>query len=591
MNLLPAQKFQRKLKSASALSALEPDSTDIFASSEKIDKRLSDYMSITSPPEHMEGISFYEFVVWFTETTNKFDKVLSSDLLTIENDNAKTRYFKRRDFNSVYNTSPKMPPDFNDTMGAWGILLGHHKHYKREEYNSWSFENSVAILRKEIELGNMEESMTRVVAKLKSQEEFLSDTQDPSQERTYQTGNDDDDLFPENVGKSKIHEGFEMEDLNGSIIDPLLLNQPIFPGATIADRMIFNQAENFIKTIKLQHQAENSLKLMEFVKDGFGSDSINHRACASTHLLEFYNSYMELGNDQRDSFNIVAAHLTEQLCVKTPLNPTGQLRMIISGEGGTGKSKLIDILRLYGRMYYGYDHTFHGPVLVVAPTGMAANNVNGATVDSACYTWKYTANNENDVKFMKLIQDNLGLLQLIIIDELSMLGLRNIGKLDKILRKATGKYDQFFGGVHFILVGDLYQLPPVLMKPVYTDEISSLDDMNMAGFELYRSCTCYKELLRNFRQEDKSESEFVDCLRRVRFGTATQSDADFFQKRVFDISEIASLDPTTLFVASKHTTCAAGNHKHLHDLEKNGSTIIYCWAIHTRPRQSNHSSD
>ena len=255
--------------------------------------------------------------------------------------------------------------------------------------------------------------------------------------------------------------------------------------------------------MQIEQKSEHALQMMEFAKDEFEFDSINERSKPSTHVQNFYNSYIKLGEDQRKTFDIVAAHILGQQCVKTTENPTGQLRMVVSGEGGSGKSHLIDCIVLYSIIHYGYDHTLHGPVLVVAPTGMAANNINGSTIDSACYTYKYNAENEDKPSFLKLLQDNLGLLNILIIDEASMLGLDKLGKLDKIFRRAKCTYGQFLGGIHYIILGDFFQLPAVGAKPLYADE-EWYSEINASGKEAYLACTCYKELLQNFRQEKLS---------------------------------------------------------------------------------------
>ena len=138
-----------------------------------------------------------------------------------------------------------------------------------------------------------------------------------------------------------------------------------------------------------------------------------------------------------------------------------------------------------------------------------------------------------------------------------MLGCDTLGKLDIIFRKATGRYDQFIGGLHCTLLGDFYQLAPFMAKALYVDD-TWYNDINDAGKEAYLACTCYKELLQNFRQEKSSESVFVECLRRVRIGEATENDADFLQKRCCDIKDVASLPPTTLYIASRWETVDAG---------------------------------
>ena len=106
-----------------------------------------------------------------------------------------------------------------------------------------------------------------------------------------------------------------------------------------------------------------------------------------------------------------------------------------------------------------------------------------------------------------------------------------------------------------------------MAKALYVDD-TWYNDINAAGKEAYLACTCYKELLQNFRQEKSTESVFVECLRRVRIGEATENDADFLQKRCCDIKDVASLPPTTLYVASRWETVDAGNQHYLEELEK-----------------------
>ena len=173
----------------------------------------------------------------------------------------------------------------------------------------------------------------------------------------------------------------------------------------------------------------------------------------------------KLGNDQLNVYNIIIAYCHKLPFVKTLDNPLGQLRMFLTGAAGTGKSKLIEILKFYYMMYFGHDFTVHGPVLLAAFTGIAAIAIDGVTIDSAFYTYLLKGG-KLDSKTIFKIQQELGKVKLIIIDEISMVGLQKFGQLDEICKIATGKFHLPMGGIDFVVVGDFHQLPPVKKQGV-----------------------------------------------------------------------------------------------------------------------------
>jgi len=62
----------------------------------------------------------------------------------------------------------------------------------------------------------------------------------------------------------------------------------------------------------------------------------------------------------------------------------------------------------------------------------------------------------------------------LVIDEKSMLGLKILGWIDRRLREIfPGNRDEFFGGLTVLLIGDSFQLPPVLNKSLYTTDVSA----------------------------------------------------------------------------------------------------------------------
>jgi len=157
--------------------------------------------------------------------------------------------------------------------------------------------------------------------------------------------------------------------------------------------------------------------------------------------------------------------------VKT--RPNEPLRDFFSGPAGTGKSRLLEAMWMVANRYYARgevgvmvnrDDAIY--VLTVAPTGKAAVNIAGLTAHSAL---KLPVKEE----FRRLAQDKMFALQIkladlkvLIIDEISMVGANAFFRIqDRLNQLFTGskacRNDYDFGGLHVIVFGDFYQLPPV----------------------------------------------------------------------------------------------------------------------------------
>lgn len=137
-----------------------------------------------------------------------------------------------------------------------------------------------------------------------------------------------------------------------------------------------------------------------------------------------------------------------------------RLRLLIHGPGGCGKSVVTkataQMLRQGGK----------GTVLA-APTGVAAFNVNGITLHSSLLL---PVENQSygkvcDVPLprgeqLALLQSFWRHVDVLMVDELSFVSSELLDRIDKHLRLARDLPHLPFGGVHIILIGDLYQLPP-----------------------------------------------------------------------------------------------------------------------------------
>jgi hypothetical protein len=133
--------------------------------------------------------------------------------------------------------------------------------------------------------------------------------------------------------------------------------------------------------------------------------------------------------------------------------------------------------------------------------------------------------------FLRNLQDQLGNIVLIVIDEIGMISAKELGTVDKVLRKATRREDQIFGGIHYIFTGDHYQLPPVgnWSTPLCATPIDKEKESDSAGLFAYRSITTYIELLKNFRFEN---SLLIEKNERIRLGLVTKEDEEDFNLHI-----------------------------------------------------------
>lgn len=179
--------------------------------------------------------------------------------------------------------------------------------------------------------------------------------------------------------------------------------------------------------------------------------------------------------------------------------------LFVTGKAGTGKSTFIQFLR----------HSLSKRIVVLAPTGVAALNVQGATIHSFFRLPIHFLSREDihQVEDRKLYAN----LDVLILDEASMIRADVIDAIDTFLRLNGKHNDKPFGGTQMVLVGDLLQLPPVvttkeeaaLFSRRYTSPFffsaKVLDDLIIAPIELERV----------FRQQDPA---FVSILNRIRLG-------------------------------------------------------------------------
>lgn len=200
------------------------------------------------------------------------------------------------------------------------------------------------------------------------------------------------------------------------------------------------------------------------------------------------------------------------------INQTAE-HLFLTGKAGTGKTTFLKHIK----------DTTHKNTMVAAPTGVAAINAGGVTLHSLFQLpfepyipgFSKVDSKEHLFRFAKQKVDLLKQLELLIIDEVSMLRADILDAIDITLRRIR-KNSQPFGGVQVLYIGDLFQLPPVakeeewnLLKTHYASTFF------FHAYAIRQSNPVYLELKKVYRQGDRT---FVDLLNRVRNNQVTNND-------------------------------------------------------------------
>ena len=194
--------------------------------------------------------------------------------------------------------------------------------------------------------------------------------------------------------------------------------------------------------------------------------------------------------------------------------------LFITGKAGTGKSTLLK---------HFCSETKEKPV-VLAPTGVAALNVNGLTIHSF-FKFNFNVTPEN-LKSKKTAPTNAEIykkLKILVIDEISMVRADLLDCIDVFLSRWGPVKKKPFGGVQMVFIGDLYQLPPI----VTFEEKAFFKLVYETPF--FFSSKVYKkfpiemiELEKVYRQKNK---DFINLLNRIRNNSVNEEDLHALNKR------------------------------------------------------------
>src|ERR1700749_4878193 len=207
--------------------------------------------------------------------------------------------------------------------------------------------------------------------------------------------------------------------------------------------------------------------------------------------------------------------------------------IFLTGRAGTGKTTFLKHIR---------ENSFK-KMAVVAPTGVAAINAGGTTlhsffqlpfgpfIPSPQFGWNNEAPTYSDpnslfrnIRFNANKRELLQELELLIIDEISMVRADTLDAVDHILRHFRQQPLSPFGGLQVLYIGDLFQLPPVVSR----EEWTLLQQHYASPFffdakAIQQSPPIYLELNKIYRQ---NQAGFISILNNIRNNRAEYEDLE-----------------------------------------------------------------
>ncbi len=228
--------------------------------------------------------------------------------------------------------------------------------------------------------------------------------------------------------------------------------------------------------------------------------------------------------------------------------------LFITGKAGTGKTTFVK------RIQENIDKNF----LVLAPTGIAAITVGGQTMHSFFGFPMEVLGPHTQIEMPYDHQQLLEKIDTIIVDEASMVRSDMVDGMDRCLRMVFHTHMPF-GGKQVIFVGDLFQLPPVVVKGSVDDEM--LSDLYGKGTPFFYKANVLKrmnlpkiEFRKVYRQNDAT---FINILNKMRNGTIQTEDLELLNKHVRNTNDCSDF---SVILTGYNGTAAKINDKKLNNI-------------------------
>ena len=306
-----------------------------------------------------------------------------------------------------------------------------------------------------------------------------------------------------------------------------------------------------------------------------------------------------LNTKQVHAFRIIAHHFLKRFILKIPTEKP--LRMLMTGPGGTGKTHVVKALKKVMR-FHGCEHK----IRFLAPTGSAASLIDGMTIhkglgikilktDGRGKGNRAPGESREDytvlvsIKNKTQLRDEWRNVDIVLIDEASLLSSQLLCEIDHALRFAKESPDEWFGGVTTIFAGDFYQYPPVVGTALYTPISmyagqSNEEIQRRLGRMAWKTVDTVIEL--SEQQRMKEDPEYACAVQRLRIRQCHLEDMDLFNSRL--MKSISRPDGVDMGIAENHDAAVIVNTNLLREvlnIEKarsvcyqNGDKLVFCAA-------------
>jgi len=191
--------------------------------------------------------------------------------------------------------------------------------------------------------------------------------------------------------------------------------------------------------------------------------------------------------------------------------------IFLTGEPGSGKTHTIN-------WYVSYLRDCGVQPAITASTGIAATHIGGMTIHSWSGIGIKTELNKRDIDNIaanKPVAKRISGASVLIIDEISMLPPYALDMVDAVCRRVR-RNPEPFGGLQIILVGDFFQLPPIMKAQAEKPQASLLNEVaarfayGSASWQAAEPIVCY--LREQYRQDDKDFLKLLSAIRENKFG-------------------------------------------------------------------------
>lgn len=240
------------------------------------------------------------------------------------------------------------------------------------------------------------------------------------------------------------------------------------------------------------------------------------------------------------------------------------ISIFLTGKAGTGKTTFLRTLK----------EKSSKRSIIVAPTGVAAINAGGMTIHSffqlPLSPFVPEANFKNRFDYSKEKRKIIRTLDLLIIDEISMVRSDVLDAIDSVLRRFR-EHEKPFGGVQLLMIGDLQQLTPVVTPE---DEVilqRYYDTSYFFGSKALRSIRYVTiELTHVYRQQDE---EFITLLNNIREGQVSETDLKRLNER-FNPNFEPEVGSDYIRLTTHNKMAESYNEVQLHNLPSKACTFI-----------------